>query len=129
MISISLPRAEVDSTSAMLSKLRLERRIKRRSYTCALADAVHMHMCVNTRASVFTSMVGRDAGIGTLAFVRKGGWISTCRRRSWPSFKMIRQDKRQSRSFRGRSIAPSLNLPGTAVVDHERKGKKGAETK
>lgn len=49
------PCAEVDSASAMLSKLRLERRIKRRSCTCSFAGgSVHVRTCVNTRASVST---------------------------------------------------------------------------
>jgi len=48
-------RAEVDSASAMLSKLRLERRIKRRSCTCSFASSsVHVRTCVNIRASVST---------------------------------------------------------------------------
>lgn len=52
-------RAEVDSASAMLSKLRLERRIKRRSCTCSFASgSVHVRTCVNTRASISTRWRG-----------------------------------------------------------------------
>lgn len=62
----------------MLSKLRLERRIKRRSCTCSFASvSVHVRTCVNTCAQVYPHHEARqntgDVGLALLRLCER--WI------------------------------------------------------
>ncbi|KYM77525.1 Beta-1-syntrophin, partial [Atta colombica] len=58
----------------MLSKLRLERRIKRRSCTCSFASSVHVRTCVNIRASVSTREYSSPLKVSS---VYSGGTVNT----------------------------------------------------